>query len=75
MEIKILGGGCPKCQKLYSNTLEALEQTGKSADVSKVTDMAQIMAYKVMSTPALVIDEKVVSTGQVLGADTIAQML
>ncbi len=75
MVIKVLGTGCPKCQKLYSNVAEALEISGKSAEVIKITDLAQIMAYKVMSMPALVIDEKVVSSGQVLKSDTIATLL
>ncbi len=75
MEIKILGGGCAKCQKLYDNTLEALELVGKTANVQKVTDMSIIMKYHVLSTPALVIDEKVVSSGQVLKSDTISTLL
>ncbi len=75
MTIKILGGGCPKCRKLYENTKEALTLKGIDATVEKVTDMAEIMNYHVISTPALVVDEKVVSTGQVLRPADIAEFL
>lgn len=75
MVIKILGGGCPKCQKLYENTLSALRESGTEAEVEKVTDYKEMLVYQVLSTPALVIDEKVVSTGQVLSAETIKTLL
>lgn len=75
MTIKILGGGCPKCQKLYENTKAALSARSTEAEVVKVTDMAEIMRYRVMSTPALVIDDTVVSTGKVLDPSSIAALL
>ncbi len=75
MTIKILGGGCPKCQKLYENTKGALTQTGLEAEVLKITDMVSIMKYKVLSTPALVIDDTVVSMGKVLDAQPNAKLL
>lgn len=75
MIIKILGGGCPKCKKLYENTLSALKESGRTAEVLKVTDYSEIMGYQVLSTPALVIDEKVVSTGQILSSETIKTLL
>lgn len=75
MIIKILGTGCPKCIKLEKNTLKALEDTDVSAEVQKVTDINQIMDYGVMMTPALVIDEKVVSAGKVLSPDKIKELL
>ncbi len=75
MTIKILGGGCPKCQKLYENTKDALSTRNIEAEVMKVTDMAEIMRYQVMSTPALVIDDTVVSTGKVLDPSSIAALL
>ena len=66
MDIKILGSGCKKCNALEAAAIEALEQLGLPADVDHVTDFAQIAAYGVMSTPALVINNKVVSNGKVL---------
>jgi len=64
MIIKILGTGCPNCKQLESNVQIALEQSWKQATVEKVTDIADIMAYGVMRTPVLVIDETVVSSGK-----------
>lgn len=75
MLIKILGSGCKKCLTLTDNTHAALNQLGLAAEVVKVTDFAEIAAYGVMSTPALVIDEQVVSTGKVLNADEIATLI
>ncbi len=75
MQIKILGSGCKKCLTLAENTRLALEQQGLQADIDKVTDYAQIAAYGVMSTPALVIDGKVVAVGKVLSSAEIAPLL
>ena len=75
MVIKILGGGCSNCKKLYHNTILALSEKGLEADVIKVTDYAEIANYNVMRTPALVIDEKVVSYGKVASKDEIIAML
>jgi small redox-active disulfide protein 2 len=75
MIIKILGSGCRKCVALAENARAAAAVTGKTAEIVKVTDMAQIAAYGVMSTPGLVVDEKVVSTGKVLSVDEIATMI
>ena len=75
MQIKILGSGCKKCLTLADNTRLALEQQGQQADIEKVTDFAQIAAYGVMSTPALVIDDKVVSVGKVLSSAEIVPLL
>jgi small redox-active disulfide protein 2 len=75
MIIKILGTGCPKCKKLEKNAREALELSGKNAEVEKVTDMNDIMNYGVMMTPALVIDEKVVSVGKLLSVEQIKKIL
>jgi small redox-active disulfide protein 2 len=65
LNIKILGSGCPNCKKLEALTCQAVEQLSIEAEVTKVTDYADIMAYNVMSTPGLVINEKVVSTGRI----------
>ncbi|KUP09742.1 redox-active disulfide protein 2 [Bacillus coahuilensis m2-6] len=75
MVIKILGSGCKKCIMLAENTKKALDELSKDADVVKVTEMEEIMAYGVMSTPALVVDEKVVSYGKVLKPKDIVKFL
>ncbi|SEN79832.1 small redox-active disulfide protein 2 [Mesobacillus persicus] len=75
MVIKILGTGCKKCVQLGENTEAALKEVGRNAEVIKVTEIPDIMAYGVMSTPALVIDEKVVSTGKVLKPKDIVKIL
>jgi len=65
MKIEILGTGCPKCKLLEENARKALAETGKKAEVVKVTDISKIIEYGVMSTPAIVIDGKVKSYGRV----------
>jgi len=75
MIIKILGSGCRNCEILVENTKKVLKETGIEAELVKVTDFQEIMAYGVMSTPALVIDEKVVSFGKVLKPKEIAKLL
>lgn len=75
MNIKILGSGCPSCKKLEINTKVALEELGLEAVVEKVTDMADITSYGVMSTPALVVNGKVVSYGKVLKPKDIKKLL
>ncbi|MDO9640590.1 MAG: thioredoxin family protein [Pseudotabrizicola sp.] len=75
MIIKILGSGCKKCVSLSENTHQALRNLGLQAEVLKVTDFAEIAAFGVMSTPALAIDDKVVSVGKVLNAGEIAAFL
>jgi len=75
MKIKILGTGCPNCKVLERNTKEAVENLKLKAEIEKVTDISKIMKYGVMSTPALVIDEKVVSYGKVLSSDEIKKLL
>lgn len=75
MEIKILGTGCPKCKTLEKLTREVVEQNGIDATVTKVEDIYQIMKYGVMTTPAMVVDEKVVIKGRIPSADEIKQVL
>lgn len=74
-DIKVLGSGCAKCKALEANAKVALEQLGLDATIDHVTDFAQIAAYGVMSTPALVVDGKVVSYGKVLSSGEIAEIL
>ena len=64
--VKVLGSGCAKCDELESVVREALTELGMRTDIEHVTDFSQIAAYGVMSTPALVVDGKVVSYGKVL---------
>jgi small redox-active disulfide protein 2 len=75
MEIKILGTGCPKCKTLEKLTREVVEQNGINATLTKVEDIYQIMHYGVMTTPALVVDEKVEIKGRIPSADEIKQLL
>ena len=75
MKIEVLGIGCSKCTTLYENVKKALEGSGKSAEVVKVEDIPSIMKYGVMSTPALVLDGKVLFSGKSASAGEIAGML
>lgn len=67
--VKVLGSGCAKCNALEEAARAALEELGMDAAIDHVTDFAQIAAYGVMTTPALVVDGKVVSYGKVLKKD------
>ena len=75
MEVKVLGPGCMKCQKLYAEAQKAVEQCGQSVTLTKVEKIEEIMAYGVMSTPALVIGAEVKSVGRVVPASEIATMI
>ena len=75
MEIKVLGPGCPKCKTLEKLTREVVEQNGIDATVTKVEDIYQIMKYGVMTTPALVVNEKVEIKGRIPSAEEIKQLL
>ena len=73
--IKVLGGGCAKCNELEANTKAALKELGMTDGVQLITDFSVIAGYGVMSTPALVLDGKVVSSGKVLKAEEIKELL
>ncbi len=75
MKIEILGTGCPKCKMLEANAKKALEESGKKAEIVKVTEIEKIVDYGVMSTPAIVIDGKVKSYGKVADVEEIKEML
>ncbi len=65
MEIKVLGPGCPKCQKTADVVEEAIAESGAAVDLEKVTDTMEIAAYGVFGTPAVVVDGEVKSVGKV----------
>jgi small redox-active disulfide protein 2 len=73
--IKVLGSGCEKCNALEKATKEALEELGMNVQIDHVTDFAKIAAYGVMTTPALVVDEKVISYGKVLKKQGVIDLL
>ena len=73
--IKVLGSGCKSCHTLYENAKEAVKAIGHNIEVEYVTDMQKIMEYGVMSMPALVVNERVVSMGKVLKAADIEKLL
>ncbi|MCK9287555.1 MAG: thioredoxin family protein [Sphaerochaetaceae bacterium] len=73
--VKVLGSGCAKCNQLEAATKAALLQLGMDSSIDHVTDFAQIAAYGVMTTPALVVDGKVVSYGKVLKTDEVVKIL
>jgi small redox-active disulfide protein 2 len=75
MRIEILGTGCPKCKKLEENARKAAEKTRTKAEIVKVTDVGKIIEYGVMSTPTLVIDGKVKSSGRIPDVEEIEKWL
>jgi len=75
MQVKILGSGCKKCLALIANAEAAAKIAGVDIELEKVTDIVAIAGYGVMSTPGLIINDKVVSTGRVLPEAEIAELL
>lgn len=75
MVIKVLGGGCKSCEKLLQNTKDAVSELGIDADIQYITDMEEIMKAGIMSTPALIVDDVVKSTGRVNKTKEIKKML
>ena len=75
IEIKILGAGCPKCQLTHKNVLKALEETGIQAEVEKIEQLEEIVKYKVLSTPALLINNEIKIKGRVAHPDEIKKLL
>ena len=75
MEIKVLGTGCAKCKSLEKLTNEVVAETGVDATIEKVEDIYKIMQFGVMSTPALVIDKKVVLSGRLPSASELKEII
>lgn len=75
MVIKILGTGCPKCKNLEKLTTEVVNENNIEAEISKVEDIIEIMKYGVLSTPGLVINEKVAISGRVPSKDEIKKQI
>jgi len=75
LKIQILGTGCPKCKQLAANAQAAVEAAGIEAEVVKVEKIAEIVAMGAMLTPALAIDGDVKSSGKVLSADQIQELI
>ena len=75
MKIEILGTGCAKCTQLEAVVKEAVAKSGKFAQIVKVDDIMKIMEYQVVSTPGLVIDGNVVSTGKLLSVDEVIALM
>ncbi len=73
--VKILGSGCANCRKLEAVAREAATSAGIAAEFSKVTDMKEMLAYDLMSSPGLVINEKLVCSGRIPTRDEIVQWL
>ena len=75
LEIKILGTGCSKCKQLEKDVLNTLAEMDLAADVEKVQDIKKIMSYKIMSTPALVVNGKVKAAGRVPRPDELKKLI
>lgn len=73
--VKVLGSGCAKCSALEQAAREALADLGMETAIDHVTDFTQIAAYGVMTTPALVVDGKVVSCGKVLKKEEVKALI
>ena len=74
-QVKVLGTGCAKCNALEAAAKEALAELGMDTAIEHVTDFSQIAAYGVMTTPALVVDGKVVAYGKVLKKEEVVALL
>ncbi len=75
MNLKVISAGCPECDKLYTNTLEAVEQLQLDAKVEKIENLVEIVKLGVMTTPSLMKDGKLIVSGQVLPVDKIVKLL
>lgn len=74
MNVKVIGAGCPKCTKLYENVLEALEELGIEAEVEKVQSLLDIVKLGVTTSPAVMVDDKLVVSGRVSGVNKLKKI-
>lgn len=74
-QIKVLGAGCKNCHEQYKYVREAVKKLGLSVDVEYITDMEKVVTYDVMSMPAVVVNEKVISMGKVLKVNDVEKLL
>ena len=75
LTVKVLGAGCASCHQQYVNVQEAVKNMALDAEVEYVTDLAKVMEYGVMSVPAIVVNDKVVSMGKVLKPADVQALL
>ncbi|MBP6977389.1 MAG: thioredoxin family protein [Bacteroidales bacterium] len=75
MEIKVLGTGCPKCKSLEKNVREAVDELGIKAEITKVEDIIEIIGYGIISTPGLIMDNKIVSSGHLLSVNQVKEII
>ena len=75
LNIKILGSGCPNCKRLEKETKKAVKNLAVEAEFEKVTDYQKIMEYDILSTPGLVINEKVVSSGKIPSQSELVSLI
>lgn len=75
MKIKVLGSGCSNCKKLFTTTSEALKELNNNIELEYITDLEQMIKYGIMSFPALIIDEKIVSQGRVLNKEEVIRLI
>ncbi len=73
--IKVVGSGCPKCNKLTENVTKAADELGLDYQIIKVTDLMEIAETGIMQTPGLIINDKIVVTGKVPGVNKLKEML
>ena len=75
MDIKVIGAGCKKCNQLYRNVQEAVQQLGLNAQVQKVEDLVEIVQLGVMTSPSVMVDGKLVVSGRVANVKSLVNLL
>lgn len=75
MSIKVIGTGCDKCDKLYENVIQAVEEIGVDVTIEKVEDLMEIVKLGVMASPALMIAGKMISVGKVMKKDEVKKYI
>ena len=75
MNIKVIGGGCDKCDTLYENVLAAVKELGIDAEVEKIEDLMEIVKLGVMSAPSMIVDGKMVVAGRIAKKDEVKKIL